>query len=48
MPMKIEDKQMVLEIEDLGERLEYLIGIMMRVCLLRQKKKPWQNSASLR
>ena len=28
MPMKIEDKQKVLEIDDLGERLEYLIGIM--------------------
>ena len=28
MPMKIEDKQKMLEIEDLGERLEYLIGIM--------------------
>ncbi len=28
MPMKIEDKQKVLEIEDLGDRLEYLIGIM--------------------
>ncbi|WP_422137112.1 endopeptidase La [Endozoicomonas sp. ALD040] len=28
MPMKIEDKQKVLEVEDLGERLEYLIGIM--------------------
>ena len=28
MPMKIEDKQKVLEISDLGERLEYLIGIM--------------------
>ena len=28
MPMKIEDKQKVLEIGDLGERLEYLIGIM--------------------
>ena len=28
MPMKIEDKQQVLEIGDLGERLEYLIGIM--------------------
>uniref|UniRef100_UPI00384A5D16 endopeptidase La n=1 Tax=Endozoicomonas euniceicola TaxID=1234143 RepID=UPI00384A5D16 len=28
MPMKIEDKQKVLEIEDLGDRLEFLIGIM--------------------
>ncbi|MRI34392.1 endopeptidase La [Endozoicomonas sp. OPT23] len=28
MPMKIEDKQKVLEVGDLGERLEYLIGIM--------------------
>ena len=28
MPMKIEDKQKMLEIEDLGDRLEYLIGIM--------------------
>ncbi len=28
MPMKIEDKQRMLDIEDLGERLEYLIGIM--------------------
>ena len=28
MPMKIEDKQKVLEVCDLGERLEYLIGIM--------------------
>ncbi|WP_263079455.1 endopeptidase La [Endozoicomonas sp. Mp262] len=28
MPMKIEDKQKVLEVESLGERLEYLIGIM--------------------
>lgn len=28
MPMKIEDKQKVLEIAELGERLEYLIGIM--------------------
>ena len=28
MPMKIEDKQKVLEIDELGERLEYLIGIM--------------------
>ena len=28
MPMKIEDKQKVLEIADLGDRLEYLIGIM--------------------
>ena len=28
MPMKIEDKQKVLEIGDLGDRLEYLIGIM--------------------
>ena len=28
MPMKIEDKQKVLEIESLGERLEYLIGLM--------------------
>ncbi|WP_252179652.1 endopeptidase La [Endozoicomonas sp. 4G] len=28
MPMKIEDKQKVLEVKDLGERLEYLIGIM--------------------
>ncbi|WP_067522592.1 endopeptidase La [Endozoicomonas ascidiicola] len=28
MPMKIEDKQKMLEIADLGDRLEYLIGIM--------------------
>ena len=28
MPMKIEDKQKVLEIAELSERLEYLIGIM--------------------
>ena len=28
MPMKIEDKQKVLEISELGDRLEYLIGIM--------------------
>ena len=28
MPMKIEDKQKMLEIDDLGDRLEYLIGIM--------------------
>lgn len=28
MPMKIEDKQKMLEIEELGGRLEYLIGIM--------------------
>ena len=28
MPMKIEDKQRMLDIEDLGDRLEYLIGIM--------------------
>ena len=28
MPMKIEDKQKMLDIEDLGDRLEYLIGIM--------------------
>ncbi|MBO9481350.1 MULTISPECIES: endopeptidase La [Gammaproteobacteria] len=28
MPMKIEDKQKMLEIIDLGDRLEYLIGIM--------------------
>ena len=28
MPMKIEDKQKVLEIPDLSDRLEYLIGIM--------------------
>ena len=28
MPMKIEDKQKMLEIEELGDRLEYLIGIM--------------------
>ena len=28
MPMKIEDKQKMLEIVDLGDRLEYLIGIM--------------------
>ena len=28
MPMKIEDKQKVLEIRELGDRLEYLIGIM--------------------
>lgn len=28
MPMKIEDKQKMLEIGDLGDRLEYLIGIM--------------------
>ncbi|MGB1271910.1 MAG: LON peptidase substrate-binding domain-containing protein, partial [Endozoicomonas sp.] len=28
MPMKIEDKQKMLEIEEMGGRLEYLIGIM--------------------
>ncbi|MDP0589667.1 MAG: endopeptidase La [Candidatus Endonucleobacter bathymodioli] len=28
MPMKIEDKQKVLEIDNIGDRLEYLIGVM--------------------
>ena len=43
MPMKIEDKQKMLEVEDLGDRLEYLIGIMQGEMdfLQVEKKNTW-------